>query len=287
MRQASRAMRCATDSPYPMPVAPRLPKPRADLAAFPAYRTGQQVKADVRLNANEWAEPNPAGDWLTPQELDAVLLNRYPTAALDLRGLLAERYRVEPDQLVLGNGSNEVLLNTFLVFGGHGRTTLLPQLAAHPNMVISKTFSKVRAAAGLRVGILVTHPAVAELFRAVQLPYNVSTLTHAVAAKIARDDASVARRVEQNHRESRRVYDALKKVHAIETYASVTNFILFRMKEETPAAVHARFLEKGVLIRDISMWPGCAGCLRVSIGTPEENGRFIAALDDVFAAAPA
>src|SRR5439155_4362390 len=264
MRQASRAMRCATDSPYPMPMAPRLPKPRADLAAFPAYRTGQQVKADVRLNANEWAEPNPAGDWLTPRELDAVLLNRYPTAALDLRGLLAERYHVEPDQLVLGNGSNEVLLSTFLVFGGHGRTTLLfqptysmhqrltqiaggiaadehiglpydltearalaalarvrpaivcfttpnnptgnlideaviltaaerhpetlilvdeaysdfagntivPAMPDHPNIVVTKTFSKVQAAAGLRLGVLIVHPRVAGLFRAVQPPSN-------------------------------------------------------------------------------------------------------------------
>lgn len=361
-----------------MRMTPRLPKPRADLSAFPAYRTGQQ-KADVRLNANEWAEPNPAGDWLTPAELDAVLLNRYPTSAVDLRGLLAERYHVEPDQLVLGNGSNEVLLNTFLVFGGHGRktllfqptysmhgrltiiaggtvvdeiiglpyeitrdravaaaataradiivfttpnnptgnavpfdailavaeahpetlvlvdeaysdfagTTLLPELAAHPNMVISKTFSKVRAAAGLRVGILVTHPAVAELFRAVQLPYNVSSLTHAVAAKIAKDDASIARRVELCHRERARVFAALRKIRAIEAYPSVTNFILFRMKDETPAAVHTRFLEQSVLVRDISMWPGCAGCLRVSIGTPAENDRFIAALHHVFAAAPA
>jgi histidinol-phosphate aminotransferase len=166
-------------------------------------------------------------------------------------------------------------------------TTLLPELATHPNMVISKTFSKVRAAAGLRVGILVTHPAVAELFRAVQLPYNVSSLTHAVAAKIAKDDASVSRRVEQCHVERARVYAALKKIRAIEAYPSVTNFILFRMKNETPAAVHTRFLEQSVLIRDISMWPGCAGCLRVSIGTPAENDRFIAALDHVFAAAPA
>src|SRR5947209_17059512 len=309
----------------------KLPRPREDLGGFQAYRT-QQMKADVRLQATEWAEPNRAGEWLTPQELNEVLLNRYPSGATELRDALAERYRVTPDQLVLGNGSNEILLNTFLVFGGHGRTTLLFQptysmharltviaggttvdeliglpyditraravaaaaqaradiivfttpnnptgneipfdailaiaeahpetlvlvdeaysdfagttllseLASHPNMVISKTFSKVRAAAGLRVGILITHPAVAELFRAVQLPYNVSTLTHAVAAKIARDDASVARRVEQNHRERVRVYDALKKVRAIETYPSVTNFILFRMKEETPAAVHAR-----------------------------------------------
>jgi histidinol-phosphate aminotransferase len=361
-----------------MRMTPRLPKPRADLAAFQQYRTGQQ-RAEVRLNANEWAEPNPAGDWLTPQELDAVLLNRYPTSAVDLRALLAERYRVEPDQLVLGNGSNEILLNTFLVFGGNGRRTLLfqptysmharlsviaggtvvdemiglpyavtreravataakagahiivfttpnnptgnevpfdailavaeahpetlvlvdeaysdfagrtmlPELATHPNMVISKTFSKVRAAAGLRVGILVTHPAVAELFRAVQLPYNVSTLTHAVAAKIAKDDASIPRRVEQCHRERGRVYAALKGVGAIEVYPSVTNFVLFRVKERTPAEVHARFLEQSVLIRDISMWPGCAGCLRVSIGTPSENDRFITALDHVFAAAPA
>ncbi len=359
-------------------MTPRLPKPRADLAAFQQYRTGQ-VKAEVRLNANEWAEPNPAGDWLTPTELDAVLLNRYPSSALDVRALLAERYQVEPDQLVLGNGSNEILLNTFLVFGGHGRRTLLfqptyamhsrlsiiaggtvvdemvglpydvtreravaiaaeagadivvfttpnnptgnevpfdailavteahpetlvlvdeaysdfagrtllPELARHPNMVISKTFSKVRAAAGLRVGILVTHPAVAELFRAVQLPYNVSTLTHAVAAKIARDDASIPRRVEQCRRERARIHAALQKVSAIEVFPSVTNFVLFRVNGDTPAAVHARFLERSVLIRDISMWPGCAGCLRVSVGTPAENDRFIAALDHVFAAAPA
>jgi histidinol-phosphate aminotransferase len=153
-------------------------------------------------------------------------------------------------------------------------------------MVISKTFSKVRAAAGLRVGILVTHPAVADLFRAVQLPYNVSSLTHAVAAKIARDDASVVRRVELCHQERARVYAALKTVRAIAVFPSVTNFVLFRMKEP-PATVHARFLEQGVLIRDISMWPGCAGCLRVSIGTPAENDRFIAALDHVFAAARA
>jgi len=361
-----------------MRMTPLLPKPRSDLAAFQQYRTGQ-VKADVRLNANEWAEPNPAGDWLTPTELDAVLLNRYPSSAVDLRALLADRYHVEPDQLVLGNGSNEILLNTFLVFGGHGRKTLLfqptyamharlsviaggtvvdemiglpydvtrqralasaakagasivvfttpnnptgnevpfdailavaeahpetlvlvdeaysdfagrtllPELATHPNMVISKTFSKVRAAAGLRVGILVTHPAVADLFRAVQLPYNVSTLTHAVAAKIAKDDASIPRRVEQCDRERARIDAALRKISEIEIYPSVTNFVLFRVKGETPAAVHARFLEKSVLIRDISMWPGCAGCLRVSVGTPAENDRFIAALDHVFAAAPA
>jgi histidinol-phosphate/aromatic aminotransferase/cobyric acid decarboxylase-like protein len=51
--------------------------------------------------------------------------------------------------------------------------------------------------------------------------------------------------------------------------------------------VHARFLERSVLIRDISMWPGCARCLRTSIGTRAENDQVIAAIDAVFSAAPA
>ena len=71
-------------------VMTKLPRPRADLSGFPAYRT-QQQKADVRLQANEWAEPNRAGRWLTPDELDAILLNRYPGAAVELRTVLAER----------------------------------------------------------------------------------------------------------------------------------------------------------------------------------------------------
>ena len=347
----------------------RFPRPRPDLEGFTPYRT-QQMAADVRLHANEWTDPNPAGSWLTPAELDGILLNRYPPAANDLRGALASRYGVSPEQLVLGNGSNEVLLNTFLVFGGHGRrtllyqptysmharlttiaggtvvdeqiglpydvtreralaaaerarpeivvfttpnnptgnqipreaiiavaealpdalvlvdeaysdfagTTLLDALPAHGNLVISKTFSKVRAAAGLRVGVLIAHPEVVDLYRAVQLPYNVSALTLSVAAKIAKDDAAVARRVKQAATERERVYGALRASAAVEAYPSVTNFVLFRVKSGDVAGAHARFLERGVLIRDVSSWPGCAGCLRVSIGTAKENDRFMDAI---------
>lgn len=347
----------------------RFPKPRPDLTGFAPYRT-QQMAAEVRLHANEWAEPNPAGTWLTPAELDSVLLNRYPAGSVDLRDALAARYAVAPEQLIFGNGSNEVLLDTFLVFGGHGRrtllfeptysmhgrltqiaggtvvaehvglpydltrehalravereqpeivvfttpnnptgneiprdailgvaaafpdtvvlvdeaysdfagTTLLNALPAHGNLIISKTFSKVRAAAGLRVGVLIAHREVTDLYRAVQLPYNVSALTQTVAAKIAKDDAAVARRVAHAARERARVFAALCAMTGVEAFPSVTNFILFRVKTGDVAGTHARFLELGVLIRDISNWPGCAGCLRVSIGTSQENDRFIAAI---------
>jgi histidinol-phosphate aminotransferase len=354
----------------------KLPRPRDDLSGFPPYRTPSQIKADVRLAANEWAEPNRAGQWLTPDELEAILLNRYPGPALDLRTVLAERYGVSPDQLMMGNGSNDVLLQAFLVFGGHGRKTLLfqptysmherlttiaggtvvnervgfpydltkehalrtmervkpeivvfttpnnptgneidfdvilavakahpetlvlvdeaysdfagrtllPELANNPNMVISKTFSKVLASAGLRVGILITHPLLVDIFRAVQLPFNVSQLTQAVAVKIARNDSVIASRVALCARERDKVSRALRDIESVEVHPSVTNFILFRLKEDEPADVHARFLEKGVLIRDVSMWPSNERCLRVSIGTPEENDRFISAIKHAFPA---
>ncbi len=344
------------------------------MAEFQAYST-QQMKADVRIQANEWPEPNPAGRYLTPAELDTVLLNRYPSRGEKLREALSTRWGVTPEQLIFGNGSNETLLYTFLVFGGHGRrtllfqptyamhgrlsviaggtvvdeliglpyeltatrahaamsrarpeivvfttpnnptgneiddgvilsvaerypetvvlvdeaysdfagTTLLPHQADHPNLVLSKTFSKVRAAAGLRLGVLVVHPDLAGYYRALQLPYNISALTYAVGSRIAQDDDGIARRVALATRERARMFAALKRVPQIDVFPSVTNFILFRLHDGDVKGTHARFLAESVLIRDISMWAGCAGCLRASIGTPEENDRFIAALDKVFA----
>lgn len=354
-----------------------LPRPRPEVVEAGAYRTGQ-VAARVRLQANEWPDPNPASRYVTPADLDRVLLNRYPAQSVELRSVLAKRYGVSPDQLILGNGSNELLLSTFLIFGGQGRTTLVfppsyamhsrgtvlaggsvahedvglpyevtreraleaaarvrPHIVAfctpnnptgtlvadevilavaerhpetlvlvdeaysdfagtsvvgaiadHPNILIAKTFSKVFAAAGLRLGILIASNELVDVIRAAQLPYNVGALTQAVALRIARDEPAVRERIAQCRRERERVYQALGATEGVEVFPSVTNFLLFRIRGDT-AAMHARFLEQGVLIRDMSSWRGCEGCLRVSIGTPEENDRFIAVLEQVFAPAPA
>src|SRR5439155_244300 len=81
------------------------------------------------------------------------------------------------------------------------------------------------------------------------LPYNVSTLTLAVAARVARDEASVKHRLALAATERARVYAALQKVRSIEVFPSVTNFILFRLREGKPAEVHARILAERVLIR--------------------------------------
>jgi len=358
-------------------VTPRIPRPRDELRVFTQYGARQTLDA-IRLNANEWPEATPAGTYLTQADLDRVVLNRYPGAAAEIRQILSKQYGVQPDQLFFGNGSNDTIMQLFLVFGGHGRATLLfqptynlhgrftvmaggtlvnemvglpyrvekeralaaaarvrpdiaafctpnnptgtlidddvilavaerhpetlvlvdeaysdipgrtllPALPHHPNVVISKTFSKVHAAAGLRFGILVMHPALAEQMRQVAVSFNVGVLTYALAAKIARDEDAVRDRVAFVRRERERVFDGMRKVHGIEPFPSEANFILFRAGGDT-AAAHQRFLQHGVAIRDMSPWTGCEGCLRVSIGTREENDRFLGALAAVFAATPA
>ena len=358
-------------------MTPRIPRPREELRVFTTY--GQRPAGDAaRLNANEWPEPTPAARYITADELDRVLLNRYPGPVNEIRQIFATQYGVAPDQLVFGNGSNDTILQLFLVFGGHGRRTLLfqptynlhgrftllsggtlenemiglpyrvtqaraleaaarvrpdivcfctpnnptgtvieddvilavaeahpetlilvdeayadiagrtllPSVADHPNLVISKTLSKVHAAAGLRFGILVLHPTLAETMRTVAVSFNVGVVTYALAAKIARDEDAVRRRVEQVRSERERVYAALRQVHGIEAFPSQANFILFRVGGDTARAV-ARFLDRGVAIRDMSPWTGAEGCLRVSIGTPDENDRFLAAIANVFAPTPA
>ena len=125
-------------------------------------------------------------------------------------------------------------------------------------------------------------PRVGEIFRSIQLPYSVSPLTTAVGAKIAKSEGDTRRRIAECATERARVYDALRRAPGVEAFPSVTNFLLFRLTDRTPAEVHAKFLERSVLIRDISMWSGCERCVRVSIGTPSENDRVIAAIQSVF-----
>ncbi|HEY8825842.1 MAG TPA: histidinol-phosphate transaminase [Candidatus Limnocylindria bacterium] len=102
-----------------------LPRPREWLTDATPYRT-ESGAAEVRLQSNEWTDPTPLARYLSSTDLEDTMLNRYPEiAAAELRTLLARRWSVAPEQIILGNGSNEVLLYTFLIFGGSDRTLLV------------------------------------------------------------------------------------------------------------------------------------------------------------------
>jgi histidinol-phosphate aminotransferase len=160
-------------------------------------------------------------------------------------------------------------------FAGH---TLLPLIACHPNLVVARTFSKARASAGLRLGALVADRRIAETYDAARLPYNVGALTQLVAERVATDTAGLAKRVACVTGERTRVFEALKTLPDIDVFPSRANFLLFRHRTVRAAAIHAALLGRGVLVRDVSSWTDAGEALRVTIGTPAENDRFLDAL---------
>jgi histidinol-phosphate aminotransferase len=147
---------------------------------------------------------------------------------------------------------------------------LLDQL---PNLVVTRTMSKAFALAGARLGYAVAaDPRVVAAMRVVRLPYHLSAVTQAVAIT-ALQHAEVLQAQVALLREERDRLAAWLVTQGFTVAPSDANFVLFGMFEDRDAVWRA-LLDRGVLIRQT----GPAGWLRVSIGTPDENDRFRAAL---------
>jgi histidinol-phosphate aminotransferase len=149
----------------------------------------------------------------------------------------------------------------------------------HPGLVVTRTFSKTWAMAGARLGYLIADPAVVQACEAVVLPYHLSAQTQ-LAGLLALDytdemEARVARIAEERGR----VAAALGQM-SVESWPSDANFILFRPLNDNADSVWEGLLERSVLIRNCASWDGLGGCLRVTIGRPDENDRFLRALGE-------
>ncbi|MEZ5140855.1 MAG: histidinol-phosphate transaminase [Acidimicrobiales bacterium] len=147
-------------------------------------------------------------------------------------------------------------------------------------LVVSRTYSKTWSMAAARLGYLIG-PAwlVAELDKVV-LPYHLDALKQA-AGLIALDYVDdMERRVSILTEERGRVDAALRELPC-EVWPSAANFILFRPTEADADAVWQALVDRSVLVRNCSGWPGLSGCLRVTVGTRDEDDRFLDALSEV------
>jgi histidinol-phosphate aminotransferase len=165
----------------------------------------------------------------------------------------------------------------------------MPRLGEFANLAVMRTVSKI-GLAGVRLGYLAADPAWTEELEKVRPPYNVGVLNEA-AAEFALEHADVlagqAGRIVQD-REA--LADALRGLLGrglVAVYPSRANFILVKVSAEG-AAVAQRMRESGVLIKDVGrMHPTLANCLRLTVGTDEENRQMLAALGQALAASPA
>lgn len=351
---------------------------------MPESELRRQYGVDIitKLASNE----NPLGPSPAAAEAarDAVLeAHRYPDGnGFELKGRIAARHGVRPEQITLGNGSNDVLALVAQTFLGPGRAAVFsahafavypivtrsvgarmvvvparepgdPQPYGHdeaalrdaidgesrvvffanpnnptgtwtersalrsfiesiprdvvvvvdeayfeyaaedadypdatewlddfPNLIVTRSFSKIFGLGGLRVGYALSHPAVADLMNRVRQPFNCSAPAQAAATAALADNDHIVRSVELNRRERGRL-DAALRQRGFAPLPSLANFLTFRLGEpDRAAALHEGLLREGVIVRPVDAYE-LPGFTRVTVGTEAENDRFLAALDRV------
>lgn len=158
------------------------------------------------------------------------------------------------------------------------RKTVAPLLAQHVNLAVLRTFSKAYSLAGVRVGYLLSSPQVIGELAKVRQPYSVDAVSQEIALQVCRHRDAFEPGIHDLIMERKRMAERLEALSGVEAWPSSANFILFRVAGVDGAQVWQRLYDAGILVRDFSANPATPGCLRVSVGTPEQNDAFLACL---------
>jgi histidinol-phosphate aminotransferase len=161
-----------------------------------------------------------------------------------------------------------------------GRASLTARLAEFPNLVILRTLSKAYALAGARLGTVIASEDIIGLLRRIIPPYAIpaSTVDEVLALTEAPQRALSAARIRTLLDERASMHARLERcTNVAQVFPSDANFLLVECRDA------ARFLaagkSAGLIVRDFSSYPGLANCLRISIGTPDQNQRLLAAVE--------
>ena len=224
--------------------------------AVPAKNYGHDLEAMLSAIDDEtyvvWvANPNnPTGTMLRPAELESFL-KRVPERVI----------------VVVDEAYNEYLSPEL-----KGET--VKWLKRHPNLVVTRTFSKAYGLAGLRVGYALAHPSVADVMNRVRQPFNVNSIALAAATAALDDMEFVARSFAENLNGLRQIEEGASKL-GLEWIPSYGNFITVRVGKANE--VFRRLLKRGVIVRPVAGYQ-LPEHLRITIGTAQENERLLSAL---------
>lgn len=170
-------------------------------------------------------------------------------------------------------------------YGQFASTSAVDLLDEDRPLVVSRTFSKTWAMAGARLGFLLGPTWCVDELDKVVLPYHLDALKQAIGVLALQYGAAMDARIAGLVAERCRVADALAGL-PVTTWPSEANFILFRPESRPGAEVWQALVDRSVLVRDFTTMGGIEGCLRVTIGTPDENDRFLEALGRALGGSP-
>lgn len=161
--------------------------------------------------------------------------------------------------------------------------SFLPRLGEFANLLVMRTVSKM-GLAGLRLGLLAGPPPLIGEIDKTRLPYNINVLTQASAAFALENRDMLDEQTRRIRADRTALYDALLGLEGVTPYPSDANFILLRAPAGHGPGIFAGLRHRGVLVKNLDgAHPLLADCLRVTVGTPDENLRFLGALSDALA----
>lgn len=154
--------------------------------------------------------------------------------------------------------------------------SLLGQLEKYPNLVVLQTLSKARGMAALRLGLAFADEYVIKLMSMVKYPYNINAAAQSLAMKML--DVDISDKVEEIKSEREMISKRLSEMRVVKrVYPSDANFVLIEV--ENPDSLYDHFISKGIIVRNRNRVKGCEGCLRITVGTPEENIKMLKAVE--------
>jgi histidinol-phosphate aminotransferase len=163
-------------------------------------------------------------------------------------------------------------------YGPFAESSFLSEVTAEGKLLVMGTLSKL-GLAGLRLGFLVGAPEWIEQFNKIRLPYNINILSQLTAEFALERSDLFQSQVSCILRDRATLLNSLRQMQGIKAYDSHTNFILFKLSGHDANQVHASLRSAGILIKNLHGAGGpLAQCLRVTVGTPDENRKFLEAL---------
>lgn len=157
--------------------------------------------------------------------------------------------------------------------------SLATELDQRPNLIVLQTFSKAWGCAAIRLGMAFASPDIIAVMNKIKYPYNVNRLTQEHALEMLQRHTDVLQWINRLKEERSRLSEALARLSCVEhVYPTDANFILVRVTDAP--AIYAYLVERGIIVRSRHTVALCGNCLRITVGTREENEAVLTALRD-------
>lgn len=184
--------------------------------------------------------------------------------------------RREDIELLLNNFEGIVVIDEAYVNFARQKT-FIQELTEYPNLVVMQTLSKAWGLAALRVGMAFAGENIIQVMNKIKPPYNISQAAQELALQALENVTQVNEWIRETVIERDKLTASLEKLPLVQkVYPSDANFVL--AKTTNAKAIYSYLTEQGIVVRDRSRVELCAGCLRITIGTPEENEKLLDAL---------